>query len=136
MRIIFTQKLFLIVILIVISQNISFAQNTHPRQGKYHSGVNYGKLERKVASFFYNSAHYHLPESGAGLVSYSGSFGTSTYYGDLCEHSSCMVFRPNIGAQHYYRLGYHFSIKTELNYYRLESKDTYKVRVMWKCTHQ
>jgi|GEM_PF-924651 len=124
MRLIFTQKLFLVVVLIVAGQNFSIAQ----RKGKYESGVNYGRIERKIAAFFYNSARYHLPESGAGLVSYSGSFGTSTYYGDLCEHKSCMVFRPNFGAQHYYRLGYHFSIKSELNYYRLESKDYYPQR--------
>ena len=122
MRVLFTQKLFLIIIFLAATSTITLGQR---RKGKYEGGVNTGAIGRKVASYFYNSTKYHLPESGAGLVSYSGSFGTSTYYGDLCQHYSCMVFRPNIGVQHYYRLGYHFNVKTELNYYRLESKDYY-----------
>ena len=128
MRVSFTQKLFLICILLVTSYSLTQAQQ---RKGKYESGVNTGAIGRKVVAFFYNSTRYHLPESGAGLVSYSASLGTSTYYGDLSgpiTNSKSFVFRPNIGIQHYYRLGYHFNIKSELNYYRLESKDYYPQR--------
>jgi len=133
MRVILTQKLLLISIILVATHTLAQAQHKAPKRlGKYESGPNFGAaFGRKISKFFYNSPRYHLPESGAGLVSYSGAIGTSTYYGDLSAaslNSKSFVFRPNIGVQHYYRLGYHFNIKTELNYVRLESKDYYPQR--------
>jgi len=134
MRVIFTQKLLLISVILVATHTLTQAQIKHTpkRLGKYESGTNWGGvIGKKISGFFYNSPKYHLPESGAGLVSYSGGLGTSTYYGDLSGpslNSKSFVFRPNIGVQHYYRLGYHFNIKSELNYFRLESKDYYPQR--------
>jgi hypothetical protein len=67
-------------------------------------------------------------DSGAGLESYYVNVGTTTYYGDLCDHFDCMVFRPNFGIGYAYRWDRNLSIRAEANYYRLYSNDYYAYR--------
>lgn len=67
-------------------------------------------------------------DSGAGISSYYVNLGTTTYYGDLCDRFDCMVFRPNFGIGYAYRWDRNVSVRAELNYYRLESKDYYAYR--------
>lgn len=57
-----------------------------------------------------------------------GSIGLSSYYGDLCDKYKCMQFRPNLGIGAMLRLTSYLGIKTELNYYRLYSKDIFPQR--------
>lgn len=63
-------------------------------------------------------------------LSVLGSLGLSSYYGDLCDSWSCFQYRPNFGVGALYRLKYldNLYVKTELNYFRLYSKDVYPVR--------
>ncbi len=61
-------------------------------------------------------------------LSLLASLGLSTYYGDLCDAFECMQFRPNFGIGAMYRITSHLSNKTEVNYYRLYSKDVYEQR--------
>jgi hypothetical protein len=65
-------------------------------------------------------------------LSFTGGFGFSTYYGDLCDNIECMRLRPNLGVGAIYRFDLKavefFSLKSEINYFRLYSKDTYENR--------
>lgn len=61
-------------------------------------------------------------------ISVMGSSGLSNYTGDLCSNFSCTWFRPSIGGGGIFRFTDHLSAKSELNYFRLFSKDIYEVR--------
>jgi hypothetical protein len=67
-------------------------------------------------------------DSGAGAASYSFGAGTSTYFGDLCDEYTCMIFRPSFGIGYSYRWNSRLSFRAEGNYYRLSSKDVWKAR--------
>lgn len=61
-------------------------------------------------------------------LSVTAGLGFSTYYGDLCSKFECMKFRPNFGIGAWYRVLPNFSVKAELNYFRLYAKDVYPKR--------
>jgi hypothetical protein len=87
-------------------------------QHKYH------KPKSKNYRFFVFSNHFKVNEA----VSVYGAVGSSNYYGDLCDGIKCMQWRPNFGIGMIYRLSKHISSKSELNYFRLASKDAWKDR--------
>ncbi|MFN6944544.1 MAG: DUF6089 family protein [Cytophagaceae bacterium] len=60
--------------------------------------------------------------------SITGNLGLSTYFGDVCTGTDCMQFRPNLGIGAIYRFHDNFSVKTDLNYFRLYSDDTWERR--------
>jgi hypothetical protein len=78
----------------------------------------------KHYKFFVFSNHFKVNEA----VSIFGATGVSNYYGDLCDGIKCTLWRPNFGIGMIYRLSKHISSKSELNYFRLASKDTWKGR--------
>jgi hypothetical protein len=105
--------LSLIVLLLLLTATGSMAQNKK-------SKAPHSRLKQSIAKKGY--------DSGAGLGTYSFNFGSSTYYGDLCDDYSCMIFRPNFGIGYSYRYDKNFSFRAESNFYMLKSRDVYKYR--------
>jgi hypothetical protein len=62
------------------------------------------------------------------VLSVYGSAGAANYYGDLCDGFKCMQWRPNFGIGMIYRFSDYISSKSEINYFRLASKDSWKDR--------
>jgi hypothetical protein len=61
-------------------------------------------------------------------ISVLGNLGLGTYFGDVCDNFDCMQLRPNIGIGATFRITDNFSNKTEINYFRLYSDDTWERR--------
>jgi hypothetical protein len=86
--------------------SLLFISNVYP-QGKLRTSKNYLKHEK---------------------LTLLANLGLTTYYGDLCDKFECMQFRPSLGIGATYRFTNHLSNKTEINYYRIYSKDVHEVR--------
>lgn len=61
-------------------------------------------------------------------LQYTVGIGLTTYYGDLCDKFDCMQFRPNFGIGAIYRLLPNISVRADIAYYRLYSKDVWTNR--------
>jgi hypothetical protein len=83
---------------------------------------------KRVRAKLHHNAVVHGHKTGAGQSSYLFHLGTSTYFGDLCDKTECMIFRPNFGIGYLYRFDANISFKAELNYYHLYSKDYFDYR--------
>jgi hypothetical protein len=116
-------SLFLCFALMVGLAGQSQAQHKYKGGGMTGYGF-FGNLKHKMKHNALLKGH----DSGAGLSSYYASFGTTTYYGDLCDRYDCMVFRPNFGIGYAYRWDRNLSVRAEVNYYRLYSNDYYAYR--------
>jgi hypothetical protein len=115
-------------LIILLALLFGLTVQTKAQHTKYHNGMAgygfFGGIKNKLKHNALLKGH----DSGAGLSSYYASLGTTTYYGDLCDHFDCMVFRPNFGIGYAYRWDRNVSFRAEVNYYRLYSNDYYEYR--------
>jgi hypothetical protein len=90
-----------------------------PLTGTSQQHHNHKPKHSKNFHYFVFSNHFKVNE----VLSVYGSGGISNYYGDLCDGIKCMQPRPSFGIGMIYRLAPHVSSKSEINYFRLASKD-------------
>jgi hypothetical protein len=112
---------FLVTLLIIINDPVCFAQDIN----ELGPGL---PVIRGIKARLRQAAKEKGFGSGAGLGTFSAGVGTSSYFGDLCDDFSCMVFRPNFGISYMYRWDRRLSFKVESNFYMLNSKDVYPAR--------
>jgi len=128
------QKIFFgICFLLIVIGSSAHAQKKHKKSGAIHhqySGSEGGGIPviRNIKAKLQKAAQVKGYDSGAGLGTFSFNIGTSSYYGDLCDQYSCMIFRPNFGIGYMYRWNRRLSFRAEANYYRLHSNDFYTKR--------
>jgi hypothetical protein len=125
--------IFIVCFFLTISSSVSYGQK-HKKSGAVHhqySSAPSGKgipVIRNIRAGLKKSISHKGYDSGAGLETYYLNLGVSSYYGDLCDNYSCMIFRPNFGISYMYRYNSRVSFRVEANYYRLSSKDVYTKR--------
>jgi hypothetical protein len=126
------QKIFFgVSLVLMLAGTIAFAQKHTKSKGVHQYSGNGGggiPVISHIRAKLKKSAQLQGYESGAGLETFSFNVGTSSYYGDLCDQYSCMIFRPNFGIGYMYRWDRRLSFRAEANYYRLSSKDFYTYR--------
>jgi hypothetical protein len=126
--------LFTVSFLFAISGSIAYGQKKHKKSDASHNQYTSNGRGKGIPGISYihsklkKSSQLKAYDSGAGLESFNFNLGLSTYYGDLCDQYSCMIFRPNFGISYMYRWSRRVSFRAEANYYRLSSKDVYKSR--------
>jgi hypothetical protein len=131
------QRIFFgVCFLLTLAGSIAYGQKRHKGSGATHhkysskngGGVSGIPIISHIQAKLKKAAQLQGYDSGAGLGTYSANIGLSSYYGDLCDQYSCMIFRPNFGIAYMYRWDRRLSFRVEANYYRLYSNDYYKYR--------
>jgi hypothetical protein len=131
------QKIFFgLCFMLTMVSAIAYGQKRHKKSGATHhkySSKNGGgaggfPIINSIRTKLKKAAQLQGYDSGAGLETFSADLGLGSYYGDLCDQYSCMIFRPNFGIAYMYRWDRNLSFRAEANYYRLYSNDYYKYR--------
>jgi hypothetical protein len=104
-----------LIIVLLMMGTTSYAQYKKPKKGR--SSITNSKfkvhknLKKRKRKNYINAIHI------------GGGFGTSTYYGDLCDGSECFIFRPTAVITGSYRINESMLLRSEVSWVRLWGDD-------------